>query len=78
MPMDPQEWLPFDIPKGTPVHSTKTGSFEISGRKQTVHPYNVLRTGIWTTVTWPGSGGYWRRVVIRDDEFVDYWPTGGI
>lgn len=75
--MKPQQGEPFTIPAGTPVHSMGTGRWHESKRKQTVWPFHVDEYDGWTVVTWPGQGGYWRRVVIRNEQFFSCFPGLG-
>jgi hypothetical protein len=64
----------YEIPPGTPVHSMGTGGWHTSKRRQTVYPFDIAEYGEWKVITWPGPGGYWRRVVLRDGEYVACWP----
>jgi hypothetical protein len=68
----------FVVPRGAPVHSTKTGDWTPAKRKQLIDLERpgcaAERYGEWLVVTWPGAGGYWRRVVQHGAEYVDRWP----
>ena len=69
----------FRVPRGTPVHSMKTGDWERAKQSRTFTAHHVAEYGDGcTVVTWPGNGGYWRRVVIRDGVFVDHWPGADV
>lgn len=63
------------IPPGTPVHSMGGTGWTPSKRTQTVKDAEVAQYGEWTVTTWPGAGGYWRRTVQRDGEYVGHWPV---
>jgi hypothetical protein len=69
----------FVVPKGAPTNYR--GHWKPAGRKQIieldkpgrfVERYGPERE--WLVITWPGAGGYWRRVVQHHGEFVDRWP----
>lgn len=69
----------FVVPRGAPVHSTRTGEWTPAARKQVIDltkpGCHAERYTNWTVITWPGSGGYWRRVVQKDGEYVAGWPS---
>jgi hypothetical protein len=74
----PEVCVKFRIPPGAPVHSMGTGRWHTSKRTQTVFPFSVREFDPdYTIVTWPGSGGYWKRVVLKAHRFVDHYPFDG-
>lgn len=71
----PRTGVNFRIPEGTPVHSMRDGGWTPAPRNRNVKPCEINRYGEWLTVTWSGSGGYWRRVVQHKGEFVGRFPS---
>lgn len=70
----------FVVPRGAPVHSMRSGEWTPAFRKQVIDldkpGCEAQRYGDeWLIVVWPGSGGYWRRVMQRRGEFVAEWPA---
>lgn len=71
----------FTVPKNVPVHSMYDGEWTTTKRKQVIDLSRPECTvdryghGEWTVVTWPGSGGYWRRVVLHGSDYVAEWPS---
>jgi hypothetical protein len=63
-PQDPLDWFP--LKRATTI--TVFGS----GQGHLVDPYNRPRERFYShaELTWPGSGGYWRRVKLRDVEIL--------
>lgn len=77
----------FVVPRGVPT--LYRGDWKPAGRKQVIdlekpgcaaERYADRRRGApegaeWVIVTWPGTGGYWRRAIQHNGEFVSEWPT---
>lgn len=70
----------FVIPKCAPTNYR--GLWSPAGRKQVIDldkPDTDAKyygeNNEWLVVTWPGTGGYWRRVVQYNGEFTDRWPS---
>jgi hypothetical protein len=62
------------IPAGTPIHSmSPMRGWQTSKRAITVNA-EIAEYGRYVQTTWPGEGGYWRRTVQRDGEYVGPWP----
>ena len=62
------------IPAGVPVHCMDGSGWTTSKRKLTVKRAEVADYGRWVVTTWPGAGGYWRRTVQDNGEYVAHWP----
>lgn len=68
----------FVVPRGAPTNYR--GLWKPAGRKQVIEldkPGRFVERygdGEWLVITWPGTGGYWRRIVQHNGEFVDRWP----
>lgn len=71
LPLKPGDWIV--LPKGTPVSTrfpvSNRGIRELK-RKQTIRVHHVLPGSTLNnngpSIRWPGSGGYWREVHLRD------------
>jgi hypothetical protein len=76
----------FVVPRGAPT--LYRGDWKPARRKQVIdlgkpecnaRRYADRRRGReeseWVVVTWPGAGGYWRRAVTHDGEFVAEMPS---
>jgi hypothetical protein len=62
------------IPAGTPIHSmSPMQGWQTSKREIRVNA-EVRQYGRYVQTTWAGGGGYWRRTIQRDGEYVAHWP----
>ena len=63
-PKDPNDWFPAGRTTVVRIFAASPGFLvPASGGKPAHYQY--------ATATWPGAGGYWKRVALRDVEFLD-------
>lgn len=68
----------FVVPRGAPT--CYRGVWKPAGRKMVIDldkpgRYCERYEDGWTVITWAGAGGYWRRAIQKDGEFVAEWPS---